>query len=85
MIADPGISGARSPKDRPGFARILTLAEARAFSVLLGWKFDRLARSLLCVYPVCRNNYVVARDQPERSRQDCGVRWPAVGEVSRLA
>ena len=47
VIADPGISGARSPKDRPGFANILTLAEARAFSVLLAWKFDRLARSLL--------------------------------------
>ena len=47
VIADPGISGARAPAERPGFRRVLTLAQERAFSLLLVWKFDRLARSLL--------------------------------------
>src|SRR4051794_39368820 len=47
LIADPGISGARAPAERPGFRRVLTLAHERAFSMLLVWKFDRLARSLL--------------------------------------
>ena len=47
VIADPGISGARAPADRPGFRRVLQLAQERAFSMLLVWKFDRLARSLL--------------------------------------
>jgi site-specific DNA recombinase len=47
VIADPGISGARAPTERPGFRRVLKLAQERAFSMLLVWKFDRLARSLL--------------------------------------
>jgi site-specific DNA recombinase len=47
VIADPGISGARAPAERPGFRRVLQLAQERAFSLLLVWKFDRLARSLL--------------------------------------
>src|SRR4051794_18505027 len=47
VVADPGISGARAPAERPGFRRVLKLAADRAFSLLLVWKFDRLARSLL--------------------------------------
>ena len=47
IIADAGVSGAKRPADRDGFRRILGLAEARAFSVLLVWKFDRLARDLV--------------------------------------
>src|SRR3954447_19994541 len=47
VVADPGISGARAPAERPGFRRVLQLAQERAFSMLLVWKFDRLARSLL--------------------------------------
>jgi site-specific DNA recombinase len=47
IISDPGISGARAPAERPGFRRVLELAADRAFSLLLVWKFDRLARSLL--------------------------------------
>ena len=31
VIADPGVSGATRPADRPGFARLLQLAEAKAF------------------------------------------------------
>jgi site-specific DNA recombinase len=47
VLSDPGVSGAKRPEDRPGFQRILELAQARMFSVLLLWKFDRLARNLL--------------------------------------
>src|SRR4051794_29521697 len=47
VISDAGVSGAKRPEDRPGFQRILKLADARKFSVLLLWKFDRLARNLL--------------------------------------
>jgi len=46
IVQDAGISGATRPEDRPGFSRILRLAEEKAFSVLLVWKFDRLARNL---------------------------------------
>ena len=54
VIADAGVSGASRPSDRDGFRRILELAEARAFSVLLVWNFDRLARNL--VYSVITVN-----------------------------
>jgi site-specific DNA recombinase len=47
IVADPGESGAKAPEHRPGFARILELAKGGLFSVLLVWKFDRLARNLL--------------------------------------
>jgi site-specific DNA recombinase len=47
VIADPGVSGAKRPEDRPGFQRIVDLAKAQSFSILLLWKFDRLARNLL--------------------------------------
>ncbi|MCJ2102440.1 recombinase family protein [Methylobacterium sp. E-046] len=46
VIADPGVSGAVRPADRPGFGRILTMAEARAFDILLVAKIDRLSRDL---------------------------------------
>ena len=41
------MSGAKRPEERPGFQKIIELAKARKFSVLLVWKFDRLARNLL--------------------------------------
>lgn len=47
VVADAGVSGATRPDTRPGFARVLELAAQQAFSVLLVWKFDRLARSLV--------------------------------------
>lgn len=46
VIADPGVSGATRPSERPGFGEVLTLAEARAFAVLLVYRFDRLAREI---------------------------------------
>jgi site-specific DNA recombinase len=46
VVTDRAVSGATLPAGREGFKRILDLAEARTFSVLLVWKFDRLARSL---------------------------------------
>lgn len=47
IVEDPGVSGSTKPEERPGFSRILALAEAKAFDVLLVWKFDRLARSIV--------------------------------------
>ena len=46
VIADPGVSGATLPADRPGFGQLLAMAEAGEISVILVWKFDRLARNL---------------------------------------
>jgi site-specific DNA recombinase len=46
IIADPGISGATAPASRPGFGRVLELAAAGAFTVLLVHKIDRLARDI---------------------------------------
>jgi len=43
---DSGVSGAKRPSERAGFRRVLQLAEDRLYSVLLVWKFDRLARNL---------------------------------------
>lgn len=54
VVADPGVSGASRPADRDGFRRVVELAEASAFSVLLVWKFDRLARQI--VYAVTAAN-----------------------------
>jgi len=54
VVTDAGISGATRPSERPGFGRIVELAEAGAFSVLLVWKFDRLARQI--VYAVTAAN-----------------------------
>lgn len=47
IVSDAGASGAKRPEDRNGFRQILELATVRAFSVLVVWKFDRLARNLL--------------------------------------
>lgn len=47
VVADPGISGATAPADRPGFRSILERARAGRFSILLVWKFDRLARHIV--------------------------------------
>ncbi len=46
VISDPGVSGATRPAERPGFTRVLELAAAGAFTVLLVYKFDRLAREI---------------------------------------
>lgn len=46
LVSDAGVSGALRPAERPGFARVLELAERGRFSVLVVHKFDRLARSL---------------------------------------
>ena len=54
VIIDAGVSGSTKPEEREGFRRVLELAETKAFSVLLVWRFDRLARSL--VYAVTTAN-----------------------------
>jgi site-specific DNA recombinase len=54
VVADPGVSGATKPGEREGFRRIVEMAEQGAFSVLLVWKFDRLARQI--VYAVTTAN-----------------------------
>ena len=43
---DPAVSGATKPSERPGFGRLLELGRAQAFSVLVVYKFDRLARNI---------------------------------------
>ena len=47
VVGDPGVSGATKPASRDGFKNVLELAETGAFSILLVWKIDRLARSLV--------------------------------------
>jgi site-specific DNA recombinase len=54
VVSDPGVSGATKPGEREGFRRIVEMAEQGAFSVLLVWKFDRLARQI--VYAVTAAN-----------------------------
>lgn len=46
LAADPGVSGATRPAERPGFGRVLELATERRFAVLLVYRFDRLARAI---------------------------------------
>lgn len=46
VIKDAGVSGSTQPSTREGFKRIIELAEEGVFSILLVWKFDRLARNL---------------------------------------
>jgi site-specific DNA recombinase len=70
VVSDPGVSGgAKRPEERPGFRKIIELAQARKFSVLLVWKFDRLARNLLfsvtSVHDL-REQYAVVRYLIER-------------------
>lgn len=47
IVRDAGVSGATQPATREGFRQVLELAEAKAFSILLVWKIDRLARSIV--------------------------------------
>jgi site-specific DNA recombinase len=54
IVADPAVSGATRPAERPGFAELIALAGAGAISILLVWKFDRLARQI--VYSVVTAN-----------------------------
>jgi site-specific DNA recombinase len=46
VVTDRAVSGATLPARRKGFKRVVELAEAKMFSVLIVWKFDRLARDL---------------------------------------
>lgn len=46
VVTDPGVSGATRPADRPGFGRVLELAAAGGFDVLLVAKIDRLSRDI---------------------------------------
>lgn len=54
VVTDAAVSGATRPAERDGFRRVVELAEEGAFSVLLVWKFDRLARQI--VYAVTAAN-----------------------------
>ena len=54
VVTDAAVSGATRPADRDGFKRVAAMAEEGAFSVLLVWKFDRLARQI--VYAVMAAN-----------------------------
>lgn len=47
VVTDKGVSGSTHPFARPGFSQIVEMAEARAFSVLLVAKFDRMARHIV--------------------------------------
>jgi site-specific DNA recombinase len=47
VIRDGGVSGAMAPIERPGFQDVMKLAELGTFTVLLLYKFDRLARDVL--------------------------------------
>ena len=47
VVRDPGVSGATQPAKRDGFRQVLELAHNKSFSVLLVWKIDRLARSIV--------------------------------------
>jgi site-specific DNA recombinase len=59
VVSDPAVSGATRPAERPGFAKLIELAAAGAFGVLLVWKFDRLARQI--VYAVTAVNELSER------------------------
>jgi site-specific DNA recombinase len=65
VVADPGISGATRPADRPGFGKLVDLAARGEVSVLLVWKFDRLARQI--VYSVVTANELSERGVAVRS------------------
>ena len=49
------VSGATSPLERPGFERVLELAQDGAFTILLLYKFDRLARNVLYAVTTVHN------------------------------
>jgi site-specific DNA recombinase len=63
VVADEGVSGAVAPLDRPGFQQVARLAAAGEFSVLLLYKFDRLARQILHavnIVHLLRDRYEIA-------------------------
>lgn len=47
VVADPAVSGATKPSERAGFGQVLKRAGTGDFSILLVWKFDRLARQIV--------------------------------------
>lgn len=65
LITDGGVSGATKPTERPGFSRVVELAEAGAFSILLVYKFDRLAREI---------RYAVTTVAELAEQHDIGIR-----------
>jgi site-specific DNA recombinase len=65
VVSDPGISGATLPSERGGFGQLLDLAGSGAISILLVWKFDRLARQI--VYSVLTANELAERGVAVRS------------------
>jgi site-specific DNA recombinase len=69
VVSDRGVSGAKRPEDRPGFQRVIDLARAQKFSMLLVGKFDRLARNLLFNVRK-RSQTTVRRGAPKCSRTD---------------
>jgi len=46
-IADQGISGTKSRKEREGFDRLHKMMEAKKVDVILCWSIDRISRSML--------------------------------------
>ncbi|MCC6172051.1 MAG: recombinase family protein [Gammaproteobacteria bacterium] len=68
VVADPAVSGATRPAERPGFNELLDLAQDGEISLLLVWKFDRLARQI--VYSVVTANELA----------ECGVAVRSVTE-----
>jgi site-specific DNA recombinase len=69
IIEDAAVSGTTKPVERRGFHRIIELAQAESFGILLVWKFDRLARHLA---------YAVATTQT--LHEDYGVTLRSVTE-----
>lgn len=65
LVTDGGVSGATKPNERPGFSRVFELAEAKAFSILLVYKFDRLAREI---------RYAVTTVADLAEQHDIGIR-----------
>ncbi len=63
IIMDDGVSGAIAPLDRPGFQKVALLAKAGEFTLLLLYKFDRLAREVLhavTIVHLLRENFGIA-------------------------
>ena len=46
-IADRGVSGVKSRKEREGFDRLNKMMEAKKIDVILCWSIDRISRSML--------------------------------------
>lgn len=65
VIADPGVSGATRPAERTGYGRLIELTTGGAISIVLVWKFDRLARQI--VYAVTAANDLAAAGVALRS------------------